>query len=69
MGKRSELVIVPLFIVDVFNLGVLESNKMLIVDRSTRIADVRTEPKDAMCRFFEFTVQADFVVRVIQFLI
>jgi len=46
-------------------LGVLESNKVLFVNRSARIADVCTEPKDAMCGIFEFTVQADFVVRVI----
>ena len=65
MGKRSELVIIPLFIVDIFNLEVLESNKMLIVNSSTRFTDICSEPKDAMGGFFEFTVYADFVVRVI----
>ena len=48
MGKRSELIIIPLFIEDVLYLRLWDSSEILVVHSCTRLADVCTKPENAM---------------------
>lgn len=65
--KRSKLIIIPVFLIDVFDIGILVSAEYFFVHVGALFTNEGTEPDDGMSSLILFAVNAILVIRISKF--